>query len=86
MTDWENQPTTTKYDDSFIKKQAFFRSCITFAPLAYIAFGVKDSIVIFNKPQSCDSDNCIVDLTAQLLSQMLINWLGLVGFTHGRDY
>ena len=67
MTDWENQETDRKYNDSLILKLFCFQFVNSYASLLYIAF-VKDSTI-----QRCDHINCMGELQVQLVSIYFTN-------------
>jgi hypothetical protein len=69
MTDWENQETDRKYNDSLVVKLFCFQFVNSYASLFYIAF-IKGSTA-----QGCTNGGCMKELQLQLVSIYFTNLL-----------
>lgn len=81
LTDWENPPTRTDYEDSFTWKMYLFQFVNTYASIFYIAF-FKSGIVVGTPSRykriansyrldSCSEQGCFLELCVQLLIIMV---------------
>ena len=82
LTDWENPPTRSEYEDSFTWKMYSFHFVNTYASIFYIAF-FKQSVHVIGTPgrykriaglfrlDSCSEQGCFLELCVQLLVIMV---------------
>lgn len=81
LTDWENPPTRTDYEDSFTWKMYMFQFVNTYASIFYIAF-FKSGLVVgtpgrYNRISGnyrldgCSEQGCFLELCVQLLIIMV---------------
>ena len=82
LTDWENPPTHSEYEDSFTWKMYSFHFVNTYASIFYIAF-FKQSVHVIGTPgrykriagifrlDSCSEQGCFLELCVQLLVIMV---------------
>ena len=81
LTDWENPPTRTDYQDSFTWKMYLFQFVNTYASIFYIAF-FKSGMVVGTPSRykrvagsyrldSCSEQGCFLELCVQLLIIMV---------------
>ena len=82
LTDWENPPTRSEYEDSFTWKMYSFHFVNTYASIFYIAF-FKQSVYVIGIPgrykriagvyrlDSCSEQGCFLELCVQLLVIMV---------------
>lgn len=81
LTDWENPPTRTDYQDSFTWKMYLFQFVNTYASIFYIAF-FKSGIVVGTpgrykriagdyRLDGCSEQGCFLELCVQLLIIMV---------------
>lgn len=81
LTDWENPPTRTDYEDSFTWKMYLFQFVNTYASIFYIAF-FKSGIVVGTpgrykriagdyRLDGCSEQGCFLELCVQLLIIMV---------------
>lgn len=81
LTDWENPPTRTDYEDSFTWKMYLFQFVNTYASIFYIAF-FKSGLVVGTPSRykriagefrldGCSEQGCFLELCVQLLIIMV---------------
>lgn len=81
LTDWENPPTRTDYEDSFTWKMYLFQFVNTYASIFYIAF-FKSGLVVGTpgrykriggrfRLDGCSEQGCFLELCVQLLIIMV---------------
>ena len=81
LTDWENPPTRTAYEDSFTWKMYMFQFVNTYASVFYIAFfksghmigtpGRYNRIADKFRMDGCSEQGCFLELCVQLLILMV---------------
>lgn len=81
LTDWENPPTKTAYQDSFTRKMALFQFVNNYTSIFYIAFFKSEMIV--GSPgryrrvlgeyrlDGCSEQGCFLELTIQIATIMV---------------
>lgn len=81
LTDWENPPTKTAYEDSFTRKMALFQFVNNYTSIFYIAFFKSELIVgspgryrrVLGKYRldGCSEQGCFLELTIQIATIMV---------------
>ena len=81
LTDWENPPTKTAYQDSFTTKMALFQFVNNYTSIFYIAF-FKSEIIVGSpgkyrrvlgeyRLDGCSEQGCFLELTIQIATIMV---------------
>jgi len=74
MTDWENHPTQTTYEDHLIAKCFIFQFFNSYSSFFYIAF-LEGHVRVFGKQDQCPMDDCMMTLRIQLATIFVMHLL-----------
>merc|ERR1719502_228986 len=74
MTDWENHPTQTSYEDHLIAKCFIFQFFNSYSSFFYIAF-LEGHVQVFGMKDECPDDDCMSVLRIQLATIFVMHLL-----------